>query len=187
MSVNPFVRDTSRIGGNINTCTRDDAEYFLKSVGIDLDTLLQQALLSNLPPGTVLDNQNDNFTHPHITWGSTRNSGIYLFRPSATELADAIRTGRDLVIVTNEQVILDNYNIDRWESIGDLALIWAQYNNAFDESISSPGIPDWMQLIDITESWAGESSLTEKIIEDGYVHHLGCNEASPYLTQLETD
>ena len=211
MDVNPFVKSvqygqTEKVpfaGGQpqeekvpFPTCTRDDAEYFLQEAGIDLDTMQQQALLSNLPPGTALEGPE--VPHPNIKWQATRTSGLYLFRPDDASFDQAVRTGKDLVVVVakpeaSQIARLSDYHTQIWESVGDLALIWAT-----DRSIKGGGRvakhhphftpANWILLIDLTEQWAPDDrSLAEKIIEDGYVHHLGCSEASPYLTQLETE
>jgi hypothetical protein len=205
-SANPFVQFVRRLIGldpldtpvTTDTCSKEDAECFLREAGIDLDTFQQHALLSNLPQGTNLEAEVE-VMFPHIDWRRTRASGLYLFKPSDEKLERAIYQGRDLVCVVEKdraQRVFDSLRDYKthtmWQSVGDLVLIWAR---DYDIRHKHGGggrwhftPPNWLLLVELTDSWCtDERSLAEKIFEDGYVHHLGCNEASPYLTQLETN
>lgn len=165
--------------------TRADAEYFFDQIGIDLDILLQLALLSCLAPGTNLVSDTE-LPHPNIDWTPTRLSGRYLYRPDNDVLDAAVRSGRELVIVVDKKNIsqladkLSDYKCTCHQSIGDLMLVHAIFGNSNFEFVEAP--TDWLAMVDVTESWGDD--LKEKIIEDGYMHHLGCIETSPYLTQL---
>lgn len=195
---NSFARAVNLYAGNhtrtADLCDRDDAVCFLQAAGVDLDIMQQQALLTYLPRGTCLTGDTEIF-HPHVKWQASRDSGIYLFKPEVEAVEAAIRKGRDLVLVIpkSQYQILDklgDYNYDMWETLGDLAMIWAR-DREIARGRHAPGNcfrpPAWQEFLDLTEAWAGEGSLAEKINEDGYVHHLGCIESSPYLTQLETE
>lgn len=177
-----------------DTCTREDVACYLRAAGIDLDRLQQDALLSNLPQGTNICSDG---LPPNIDPTPRRGAGRLLVRPTVSELDAAIRSGDDLAVIAEKDRMegvfhqLSDYHRQLWESHGDLALVWARDN---DPTRTGGGghfhklsEPRWLVFIDVTERWCDDRSLQEKIIEDGYVHHLGCNKASPYLTQLEAD
>lgn len=184
--------ESNVVGGAANLITRDDAEYFLMSTyGINLDELEQKALLSRLPVGTCLVSQDMEINHPYINWEGTKDSAMYIYRPTDYKLASAAKTGHDIVaIVAKDQIktaieLLADYAITMFESVGELALLWAKDNDprkvrTFGGNKTHP--PNWSLLVNSTDGWDAE-----KIIEDGYVHLLGCNDTSPYLTQLETN
>jgi hypothetical protein len=171
---------------------KDDVDYFFRSAGIDLDRFMHEALLSVLPKGTNLSAEVE-IAHPHIDWSPSIRATRYLYLVDGD--LSKVKIGPDLVVTVRKSDAaklydrLDGYQVQSWQSVGDLMLVWARdYNVRNPRPQLPPIVPEnWTAVLDATEDWAPETSLVEKIAEDGYMCHLVDSEASPYLTQLETD
>lgn len=169
---------------------KSDAAYFmLTTFNIDLDQMEKQALLTNLPPNIQLDGEM--IPHPYIDWSPGSRATTFV---DFDGLQRAISLANDIVTIVPKQVasevisqLISEYrDVEAWQT-ADIVLVWAKKSLGFLSKKNQHQIFDiedenWEEFIDNTSEWD-----SEKIIEDGYMQHLGCNYSSPYLTHLETD